>query len=77
MGLVAYVGILEQNRVKLSNRAHECVFIGYEIQNKVCMFYDMNVEVTIGSNDGDIHETRFPFNNVKVGAPYLVTLPRP
>jgi len=60
-GCLAYVRIPNPRRVKLANRAYECVFIGYALNNKAYRFYDLKAKVIIESNDADFYETKFPF----------------
>jgi len=58
---LAYLRIPNPKRVKLTSRAYECEFIGYEINRKEYMFYDLNVNVIKESNDDDFYEIKFPF----------------
>ena len=58
---MAYLRIPNPKRVKLTSRAYECEFIGYEINKKEYRFYDLNINVIIESNDDDFHEIKFPF----------------
>jgi len=49
-------------RVELTNRAYECVFIGYAINNETYKFYDLNVKVIIDLQDVDLYVNIYPFN---------------
>ena len=41
----------KNSRVKITNRAYECVFIGYAINIIKYRFYVLNTKVNIESND--------------------------
>ena len=60
-GCLAYVRIPDPKRSKLASRAYECVFIGYPINSKAYIFYDLKNHVIIESNDVDFFEDKFPF----------------
>ena len=50
----------EPKKVKLTSRAYECAFIGYNIIRKAYRFYDLNAKVIIKSNDVDFYEADRP-----------------
>ena len=58
---LAYVRIQDTKRVKLANRAYECVFIRCEANSEAYRFYDLNAKVIIESNDVEFYEDKFPF----------------
>ena len=64
---LAYVRIQDTKRVKLANRAYECVFIRCEANSEAYRFYDLNAKVIIESNDVEFYEEKFPFKSRNSG----------
>jgi len=48
-------------RVKLNSKAYEWVFIGYAINSKSYMFYELNAQASIELNDVDFYVNKYPF----------------
>jgi len=74
-GCLAYVRIPNPKRIKLASRTYECVFIGYALNSKAYMFYDLKAKVIIESNDADFYETKFPFLSRDSGGANMNTTP--
>jgi hypothetical protein len=47
LGIVDYNWILDPNRIELTSRVNECVFIGYAVNSGAYRFYDLNAKVII------------------------------
>ena len=75
-GCLAYVRIPDPKRSKLATRAYECVFIGYSVNSKAYIFYDVNNKVVIESIDADFFEDKFPFKSKNSGGTQVGHLPR-
>lgn len=52
---------MDLKRVKLVNRAYECLSIGCATNNKTYRCYDLNAKLIIESNDVEFYEDKFPF----------------
>ncbi|GJU91034.1 retrovirus-related pol polyprotein from transposon TNT 1-94 [Tanacetum coccineum] len=67
-GCLASVRIPGLKRIKLASRAYECLFVGYALNSKAYMFFDLKYHVILESNDADFHEHEYPFKStIKVG----------
>lgn len=70
---MAYVKIPDLKRVQLASRAYECAFIGYAVNSKAYMFYDLNDKMIIDLNNVEIYEDKFPSKLKKMRALNRIT----
>lgn len=61
-GCLCFISTPKQNRSKLSQRAHPCVFLGYPAATKAYKVLDLHTNKIIITRDVVFHERNFPFH---------------